>query len=259
MRPRSAHAARFTAPLLLALAFDVSAILPEEIQVYDDDVNAPRELSLELHANYAVQGLKTPAFPGQLPSHHVLQMTPEFSLGLAPNWDAGLYLLSTLAPGGSFDVNGAKLRVKYIAPHAEAQALFWGINGEIGNTSRRVNETNWNYELRPIVGWRGDKWLVAFNPVLGGALSDKVSREPALLPMFKVAREVAQGYSVGFEHYADVGPIHHRDPLSEQSHLLYGVVDVARGALDLNLGIGRGLNDSSERWVIKAIIGFPLK
>ena len=262
-RIRTAGLARYASVLCAAMVALISlapcsvAAAPEEIQVYTDDLNKPGEFGLEMHVNYVVDGLRAPTYAGQLPTHHVLQVTPEFSYGFAKNWDAGLYLLSAVAPDGNVYGNGAKLRVKYIAP--AAGAFFWGLNMELGRTSRRVTESNVNLELRPIVGWRGGPWLVSFNPIIGAALAGDASREPSFAPALKVARAVGEGVQVGFEHYADLGGIHHIPAFNQQDHVFYGVVDIERKAYDLNFGIGRGVTSASEKWVVKMIIGIPFK
>ena len=244
------------AALLCAIAVDVAAA-PEEIQVYLDDVNEPREFGLEMHVNFVADGPRTPDYRGQLPSHHVLQLTPEFSYGIAKNWDVGLYMLSTLAPGGSFDFNGAKLRLKYIAP--SAGAFFWGMNFEVGRTSRRVSEDYVNTELRPILGWRGGQWLLAINPIVDVALSGGASHEPVFAPALKIARSVGEGAQLGIEHHADMGPFNHMPAFNQQNHVIYGVLDLQKGPLDLNIGIGHGVTSASEKWVAKMIIGIPIR
>jgi hypothetical protein len=249
---------------LLAVAFLIFAIVPpvavaapEEIQVYTNDVNDPGEFGVEMHMNYVVDGARTPGYPGQLPSHHVFQMTPEFSYGFAKNWDAGLYLLTAAAPDGKTYANGAKFRVKYVAP--DTGAFFWGLNMELGRTSKRVTESNMNVELRPIIGWRNDKWLLSFNPIIGAAVSGDTSREPSFSPAFKVARTIVEGVQAGFEYYADMGGIHHIPAFNQQDHSFYGVVDIETKRFDLNFGIGRGVTSASEKWVAKMIIGIPFK
>jgi hypothetical protein len=242
----------------LAAAPMAAHAAPEEIQVYTYDVNAPGEFGLEMHMNYVLDGPRSSAYPGQLPTRHVLQMTPEFSYGIAKNWDAGLYVLSTLAADGNFYGNGAKLRLKYIAP--TQGALFWGLNMEVGRTSRRVTESNTNIELRPIIGWRNDQWLLSFNPIIGAAVTGDVSREPSFSPAIKVARAMREGVQVGFEHYADMGGIHHIPRFNQQEHTLYGVIDVETKRFDLNFGIGRAVTGSAaEKWVAKMIVGIPFK
>ena len=230
---------------------------PEEIQVYLDDVNEPRELGLEMHVNYVVDGPRQPAYAGQMPSHHVLQVTPEFSYGLAKNWDAGLYLLSAMGPDGNLYGNGAKLRLKYIAP--STSEFFWGINFEVGQTAKRVTESAMNAEIRPIIGWRGGPWLIALNPIVDLAFSSDVSREPTFAPALKIARTVREGLQLGIEHHSDMGPLHHIPSFNQQEHVLYGVLDWQKGGFDLNFGIGRGLTSASEKWVAKMIVGIPFK
>lgn len=234
------------------------AAAPEEIQVYTDDVNAPGEFGLEMHFNYVVEGMRAPGYAGQLPTHHLFQMTPEFSYGFAKNWDAGLYLLSARASDGNLYANGAKLRVKYIAP--ANGGLFWGLNIEIGRTSKRVTESNMNIEMRPIIGWRNEQWLVSFNPIIGVAVSGDVSREPSFSPAVKVARKVQEGMQIGFEHYADLGGIHHTAAFNQQEHTFFGVVDIETKSFDLNFGIGRAITGgTADKWVAKMILGIPFK
>lgn len=122
-----------------------------------------------------------------------------------------------LAPGGHAVNNGARLRLKYIAPRADGDRFFWGLNWEFGYFSRR-SDSPWGMELRPIVGWRDAGWLVAFNPILGIDLTAQGSRIPRFEPALKLAREVRGGLAAGIKLYGDLGPIHHRRPGAEHSH-----------------------------------------
>ena len=231
---------------------------PEEIQVYTYDVNEPREFSVELHTNYVIEGPRTSQYPGQLPTNHVLQFTPEFSYGIAKNWDIGLYLLSGRSADGNLYGNGAKLRLKYMS--AGETGTFWGVNMEYGRTSKRVSENSANIELRPIIGWRNDLWLVSFNPILGAAVSGDVSGEPSFAPALKVSRRAGDGLQVGFEHYADMGGIHHMPSFNQQEHTFFAVADYEAKGFDINLGIGRAVTSATpEKWVAKMIIGIPFK
>lgn len=66
----------FMAFALLALAPCARAALPDEIQVYTDDINAPGEFGLELHVNTTPQGRRTPEFANEVTPHHGLRVTP---------------------------------------------------------------------------------------------------------------------------------------------------------------------------------------
>lgn len=232
---------------------------PDEIQVYTEEMNDPGEFGLELHVNYAIDGARQPGFEGEMKSHRRLQVTPEFSYGLTKNLEAGLYVPLAMAEDGNLYNNGLRFRLKFIAPREEGQAFFWGLNTEVGYSARRVSESDWGMELRPIIGYRTDNWLVSFNPILDMSLSNNVSREPNFEPALKVTRKVSEGLNAGFEYYGEYGPLHHSLPSNERAHYLYAVADIEKKDFDINFGIGRGIDQASDQWVAKAIIAFPFK
>ncbi|MEW5944223.1 MAG: hypothetical protein AB1710_10300 [Pseudomonadota bacterium] len=243
----------------LALPPAAGLAAPDEIQVYTEEMDDPGEFGLELHVNYAIEGAREPSFEGEMKAHHRLQVTPEFSYGLTKHLEAGLYVPLAMAEDGNFYNNGLRLRLKFIAPREEGAAFFWGLNTEVGYSARRVSESYWGMELRPIIGYRTDQWLVSFNPILDMSLSSNVSREPNFEPALKLTRKVGEGLNAGFEYYGEYGPLHHTLPANERGHYLYGVVDVERKDLDINFGIGHGFDNASDQWVAKAIIAFPFK
>lgn len=243
----------------LALTSPDTVAAPDEIQVYTEELDDPGEFGLELHVNYVPKGEKTAPYAGAMPSQHMLQMTPEFSYGVTRSLEAGLYLPVAFSPDGNAYSNGARLRMKYIAPRDDEDPFFWGLNTEVGYFSRRVSESRWAMELRPIVGYRANGWLVSFNPILDIDLSANVSREPKFEPALKLTRRVHEGVQAGIEYYGELGPIHHRLAASERGHYLYGIVDVEMKGFDINFGIGRGFVNATDRWVAKAIISLPFK
>jgi len=122
---------------------------PEEIQVYMDDMSAPGQFGLDVHNNYVISGTTTPSYPGELPTEHVYRLTPEFYYGLTKTLELGFYVLTTDGAGDSVHTDGAKVRLKYVAPHDAETGFYWGLNLEIGRTDLRVSELPWNAELRP--------------------------------------------------------------------------------------------------------------
>lgn len=247
------------AAAVFCLTAPVSVAAPDEIQVYTEELNDPGEYGLELHVNYAIKGATEPSYDGEKPGHHMLQMTPEFSYGLTKTLEAGLYLPFALAPDGNLYNNGLRLRLKYIAPHAEKNYFFWGLNGELGYRTRRVSESYWGLEIRPILGYRSEDWLVSFNPIMNMDLSNNVSRAPNFEPGLKVSRKAMEGVNAGFEYYGEFGPLRDPLPADQRAHSLYAVMDVAKGDLDVNFGIGRGFGENPDKWVAKAIVAFPIK
>ncbi len=247
------------AAFAVALASPGAAAAPDEIQVYTEELDEPGQFGLELHVNYALKGATMPSFDGEMRSHHRLQLTPEFSYGLTRTLEAGLYLPVALSSDGNLYGNGARLRLKYIAPRQDGEHFFWGLNVEYGYSSGRVSESSTGLELRPIVGYRGEQWLFAFNPILDTELRGPGRREPNFEPAVKVSRLVREGVQAGLEYYGEYGPVEHLAPAAERGHYLYATLDVEVRGLDLNVGIGRGMENASDKWVAKAIVAFPFK
>ena len=106
-------------------------------------------------------------------------------------------------------------------------------------------------------------WLVAVNPVFGWALSSSQIAPRPSSPDFslgyKVARTVAPEIALGFEYYNDKGAWSRFDPGSAQGKTVFAVLDFGRKPLPFNLGIGRGINGSTDKWTIKAIFEVPFR
>jgi len=232
---------------------------PDEIQVYTEEMNDPGKFGLELHTNYVIEGAKEASYEGEMPSHHLLQVTPEFSYGVTKTLEAGLYVPVAVSPDGNAYGNGLRFRLKFIAPREEGEPFFWGLNGELGYSARRASQSDWGMELRPIIGRRTENWLVSFNPIVNMDLSNNLSREPKFEPALKLTRKAGEGINAGLEYYGEYGPIHHLLPANERSHYLYVVTDVEKKGFDVNFGIGRGFVNATDTWVAKAIIAFPFK
>ena len=230
------------------------AVLPDEIQVYTDDLEAPGEHGLELHVNTTPRGRSAPDFPGEVTPHHGLRVTPEFSLGLAPGWDAGLYLPFVRSAEGTLYFAGPKLRLKWlpVRPAEGSAGYFAGVNMEVAFVDERFEEARRVAEIRPILGWRDDTWLLSFNPIVETDLTGEQEGVLTFAPAFKVARNVAGRTALGFEYYAELGRLSRFAPRDEQSHTLYFVVDTPR----INFGIGRGLGGAADPWTVKAIVSF---
>ncbi len=251
--------ARSLAALALAPGLACAA-LSDEIQVYDDDINAPREFGLELHANITPKGRSVADYSGEVVPNHGTRLTPEFSYGLTRAWEAGLYLPTSFDSAGRGSLAGLKLRLKWLPIHGDDGAGGWfaGANGELSRLARKYSESRDSFELRTIVGYRADAWLVAVNPVFGWDLSPGLrSGTPDFSLGVKATRNVAEKLAVGAEYYSEMGTTSHILPLARQSNTLYAVVDTVFKSIGINFGIGRGLTGSADRWTVKAIFAIP--
>lgn len=237
----------------------VASAAPDEIQVYTDELNDPGQFGLEEHINYTIKGQQTPDYPGQMASHHVTQLTTEFSYGLSRTLEAGLYVPLAINPDGYSFLNGLRVRLKYIAPRPDDESMFYGLNVEVGRDSSRISESISVMEIKPIVGYRDARWLVSFNANLGMGLAANVSHQPQFEPALKVTHSMGEGLHGGLEYYSAYGSLNHPLPGDQRAHSLYAVADVVKGGYDVNFGIGRGFVNEADKWVMKAIIGVPLQ
>jgi hypothetical protein len=250
------HSVRLAACAALAAAGCARAALPDEIQVYTDDLEAPGARGVELHINTTPSGNTTPGYPGEVTTHHGLRITPEISWGLATNWDWGLYLPLVRNAEGTTYFAGPKFRLKWLPLRpTEGTGSFAGVNLEVAFVDQRFVEAQRTLEIRPIFGWRGAKWLLAFNPTMGADLAGEDRGVLVFHPAVKVARDVGERTALGIEYYADFGRLSDPLPRAEQSHTLFAVLDL-EGKLGLNLGVGYGLTSVTDRWTIKAIVSF---
>ena len=235
----------------------------DEIQVYVDDINKPGERGLETHVNYVPIGRKNAEYSGERPPYRVLRITPEISTGLAPGWDAGIYLPGAISGiSGSTFFDGPKLRLKHLrfAEHALG-TVFYGVNLELSYNSPRISPARWGSELRFIAGIDTEHWLFAINPIFARDLSTPIdgAKTTEFNLSLKAARKLSDGVALGFEHFAESGDIRHSRFGATSSETTYLVLDLERKGWDLNFGIGRGWTaGTSDKLTLKMILAFPL-
>jgi hypothetical protein len=239
----------------------VKASLLDEIQVYTDDINAAGETGLELHINTTPKGIDAPSYPGELTNNHGFRLTPEFSLGLSPTTELGLYLPTTRANDGNWYLAGAKVRFKWLPIQAsEHSGWFAGVNFELGQLKQVFSQSTRAVEVRNIIGWKDEKWLLAVNPILGWDVSPGyVHHSPDLTMAYKISRKVTDQQALGVEYYNGRGRMN--DPLapSLQNNQVFLVLDHEGKPFNFNFGIGKGQTQVSDSWTIKGIIEVPFQ
>ena len=235
---------------------DALAIL-DEIQVYTDDLDYRGESGLELHVNTTPSGRRTPDYPGDVPPHHGVRITPEFSWGLGNDLDWGLYLPTATDAQWHYHWGGVKLRTKWLPLHGVEGKGGWyfGINNELSNLTKAFSDSRWNDEVRVIGGYRGPDWLIGVNPILEWGLSPGFRGSPDVILAWKAVHDVARGVALGAEYYGDIGTLANRLPRDQQNRTLYAVMEIERKSWSLNFGVGHGLTPATDNWTVKAIVG----
>jgi hypothetical protein len=245
----------FITCLMVLASAPAGAASNDEIQVYDDAINKPGEQGLDWHMNHVINGLKAPQWPGDAPSNGSTRLTPEYSYGMSATWEFGAYLPLLMTQDGTQYVEGAKVRLKYIAPSDENESCYWGINQELGRVSRRSSDQYWGLEIRPIWGCRSGRWHFTVNPILDFSGDHLHLGRPDFVPAWRLSYRLKQDTSLGLEHYSDFGQIDAGSPYRQYPQNTYVVVDTRAGGIFVHFGVGKGWNASSDKWTVKAIAG----
>ena len=230
----------------------------EEIQVYMDELTEPGHLGLDLHVNHVLSGQPGPDYPGGEAALHRLRITPELSVGLSKTWDIGFYLpLTTLASDGTYRVQGAKLRIKWMAPH-KAEGFYGGANFEIGRVAHRLDENPWNGELKLIGGWRRGPWELGVNGNFDFVVSGPAPTPATFDLSSRIGYRVAPRLVLGVENYTGFGPLKSLGHFGRNEHASFVTADTTLGKWDVQLGLGKAYGTSTDNVIAKLIIGVPI-
>lgn len=201
---------------MLLAATPALAVDLYEIQIYDGSADAPGQAGLEMHVNRVKGG--------------PLRVTFEPSFGVTEFWELGGYFQTK---DGRYE--GVKLRSKFVTPESFHPNFRLGLNFELS----RIPNEGWGGEIRPILAWENDRFLVAVNPIV----SFPAEFEPA--GMAKVKFGI---FGAGLEYYA--APAESEQYLFETLDVL-GIKDV-----EVNLAVGEGLTSASQSLIFKMILGY---
>ena len=241
---------------LFLLSSGPAFAVTDEIQVYTGEVMPVGEVGLTWHNNYALDGLKTPDFPGGLVDHHTYSSVTEWALGVTPWFEAGLYLpLFTHSSNQGWTYNGFKLRALFVQPDNQDKDFYYGVNFEFS-----WNEKTWDTqvntgEVRPIIGWRfGEdrRWSITFNPILDNNYAGFSRLE--FVPATRLDYKINDTWTVAAEEYDDFGELRGFMPSNQQSHQLWGVVDFTGDPISIEAGMGFGLTPATDNLAVKLML-----
>ena len=229
-----------------------------EIQVYDSETAAPGAFGLETHLNYVAAGVTATSPEGELPSDRVAHFTLEPHVGLASWAEGGAYFQMALRPDGSFDYAGVKLRLKTRIPRKFARGMVGlALNFELSSVPPPYEATGLGGELRPIVDVTWKRLYASVNPIIGFDFFGPLAGHPQLEPAATVLVSLVEGWSMGVEYYAALGPIDAPLPLSAEVHRIFVVSTMSYEWFGLHVGGGYGLA-AGDKWIVKAILSFDL-
>jgi hypothetical protein len=237
-----------------------NAGLVDEIQVYDGEINKPGEAGLELHLNATPNGKSGQAFDRERITDRGVRITPELSYGLTDTLELGLYIPTMYTPQYGYEFAGYKPRIKWIPIQArENQPWSAGINVEYAKLKTGMSESAKGSEVRFILGYEGQNWKLAMNPILEKNFSPRTENTPELeLNLRAILKQDGSIKGVGLEYYQSLGPYNNFSPNNEQHKQLFLVTefDINKGPLkdwDIHLAAGTGW-DGADPFTVKMIV-----
>jgi hypothetical protein len=213
----------------LALAAPLDAQDNYEIQVYGADTVARGATMVELHSNYTPEGLAL--------DDHRAHETVEITHGMTEWFETGFYIFTDAGGGDGWQFVGSHIRPRVRVPAEWNWPVGVSLSTEFGYIRRRFSADTWTWELRPIVDKQMGRWYVSFNP----AFETRFVFSPALNAKYDVTPKIA----AGVEYYGGGG----------QQQLFPSIDLNVSPDWEFNAGVGFGLTNSTDRLIIKMIIG----
>lgn len=241
--------------IAVGMVFFISTITciaaPADFRVLTDDIAVPGETNLEWQLGHARQSNRftdsvNPAWQGLF----------ELANGILPQWEASVQI-PVVRNNISWRVAGLNAELQYVAPHHQEENFYWGLRGEIAYVNPVDGSRAWQTEWRPILGYRRNAWHAVLNlglmvPVTGH------NQRGTFEPSAKLTRNIDERSAVSVEYFVEAGPFAHLYSHRLRNELALAVVDTKVGNADVNIGIGKGLTASSDRWVAKIVLSFAL-
>lgn len=230
-------------------ATTLSAVAGPDIDmVFGDDLPGRGELATEFSARWS-QSARDSDFAGRA----LWQAVGELGIGLTDQFAIGIKLPVTRVDG-AWHGNGAYVEMKYLAPHA-ANGVYWGAEVEAGQIKPVGEERSFALEAMPILGYRGDRWLLTANPGLEYSAEGE-DKGWSFAPKAKAAYRLNDLQAVGLEYHVDAGRLSDLAPRSKRREMAYLTWDGKVGGQQLSVALGHGATHASDRWAVR--IGIEL-
>ena len=231
-----------------------------EIQVYASPTQPAGSSMFELHSNYTFSG-STQTVDGVIPSNHSLHETLEITTGITPVFETGVYLFTNYTPGYGYQVVGAHIRPRVMAPADWGLPFGLSLSVEIGYQKPAYANDTWDMEIRPIVDKQWGNFYACINPTFGISLKSEYNNAvPTFEPNVKLSYNVFKNAALGVEYYGDMGAVNQFDPGPQQNHALFLAYDLQNNEKwELNIGAGFGLTPATDPFLVKFIIGRKVK
>jgi hypothetical protein len=246
----------YTLISILFLALNLHAQDNYEIQVYASPTMNKGQTMFELHSNYTIKGSTATSGP-ELPTNHVIHETIEITHGWTTWFETGFYFFNSIGSDGRTAYVGSHIRPRVAAPESWKWPVGVSISTEFGFQKSAFDANTASLEVRPIVDKKWNKFYLSVNPTVEKSFAGPDENRGFIFsPNVKGSYDVSGIVALGIEYYGSTGPFFHYDSFQQQEHQLFAATDIDFGpAWEFNAGIGYGLTNSTDKAIIKLILG----
>jgi len=227
-----------------------------EIQVYGSDTVPRQNLMVELHSNYSADGEQSTE-GGVYPTAHQQRETLELTAGINDWSEVGFYVFTSRQEGYGWQWVGDHIRPRVRVPDSWGWPVGVSLSMEVGYQRVGWGPDTWTWEIRPIIDKAIGRWYFAINPAFERSLhGPNVNQGLGFAPSAKISYDFTRVVSGGLEYYADYGSLDGFLPQRQQQQQLFAVTDLnVSPQWEINIGVGVGLTPSTDRWIVKCILG----
>ena len=239
--------------LLVFLSGSISAQDDYEIQVYRSETLEKGSTIFELHSNYTPSGNKQYS-DNIFPSDKLFHETLEITHGFSDNFEMGVYFFNAIGSNGRTGYAGSHIRPRVRIPESWNLPVGLSVGSEIGYQRIGFFNNHWLFEIHPIIDKEFGRFYIAINPTFDWNIDRSADFEfnPCMMASYKISKIA----DLGLEWYSGYGPVQDILPWDQQHQVLYIATNINFGTnWEFNAGIGRGLNSSTDPWIIKCILG----
>jgi len=235
---------KLLATILLLTSTYIQAV-PFEIKVHDELDAEEGESTFEVQSALYKPNSNNPS------KGKIFLTRFEYAYGINSKNEVN-FNIYTSRQGGDTYVNGGKIAHIYVPTHDEDGIFHYGIKNEFNTVSLPYQATQRYYELTPIIALQFDKTRITFNPTIDHYFSgntDKTTFSPAI----KFAYEIAHETKIGVEYYSEMGSVKNFTSINKRPDTAYLVLDKEIDHSLFQVGVGKGINSTSDNWVIKVM------
>jgi hypothetical protein len=224
-----------------------------EIQVYKAETTEKGTTMFELHSNYTPVGDKQ--YSDKIfPSDKIFHETLEITHGFTDCFEIGGYLFNAIGSDGRTGFAGTHLRPRISIPSSYNLPFGLSLSSEFGYQRLGFFNNHWLVEIHPIIDKEIDRFYISINPTFDWNVDEShdIEFNPCIMTSYKIGNK----FDLALEWYGGYGPVKDIAPWQQQHQVLFIATNIDfNPKWEFNFGVGRGLNTSTDPWIIKCIIG----